>query len=1149
MNVHGMSFSHKPKRNVRQGFALVVTLTLLVLLSILAVGLLSLSSVSLRAAAAALPQTTARANARLALMIAIGRLQEEMGSNRRINFPADQLPDVPDGHRHWIGVHDSWNSADTEARPDPATTFRRWLVSGSESFTKNRESAKSAPSSDDVPLFTGATAADGVSVPKVLLSENSKSTGAYAWWVSDENSKSLVAPSPAPDGLASAWSRAQSPASTGFLLADDFSTVTDPVLGKLPTHASLDLATGIDGVSRRNFHDFTTFSQGLFTDTARGGLRKDLSLFLDFPKAPAPLPVKLPNEDRIYPDGITWEELWLYHNIWQNLQPQVAGLASMTGGNLTGAQMLITPPGVGQASQDAFMRDPFSLYKRITHINLQFVSSLWAKKNPSTGSDPATYQICWVTDPVVTLWNPFDVPIALHPDAYYSLKYWSIPYTISVYRNNLLAARKTFNELSIGNTNDHIFSLLVGTSPSPYHGRVGTPDPVVLMPSEILTMSEGESGQPLEYVKGDLGTQNKSKSLAMRAGWNLGRGRYVKIPGLSNVKATERLEIELNPDNSSIANDSGYGLRTLNFPYSYGRDWILGDPGRPPGFTELNGYKAYLPVGKPASQFPQVFKPIPRRQLPAPTNFTGSDKEYIMTLALRKRTEESETSWNRFHSLMTSREFVFPADVRQSAMSPLAVDVRALSGLTHPDMPQSGPTHPNRGLFGGSTHNLLAGQDIVVTHAIPREPPLSLGAFQHAIANGNTERMEFGALYPASSADSNVSGNLKFTSPEAPHAISNSYAFPIFAPGDTSNPPQSGRPFEMDHSWHINRALWDSTFLSSITQRQAPHHPVKRTSKELFSEFARSGGNYKLPNSNIVPAFGDPETAIDLLFDSSGKAKPNAPDRAASLLAISGTFNVNSTSVAAWKALLSSANKSTIPVATNPERPGDVKAVEANNIPVHDLLTPLGTTDTASASFDDKAVSTANNRTQWRGYRELTEKEIDDLAKEMVAQVRAYGPFLSLADFINRRPGSDKKIALRGPLQSALDKTVNKTLFASPSRIGSAAAAGFPFPEAAALPKTFASPSHVTQADILTSIGPQLTVHSDTFRIRAYGEARDKSGDITARAWCEATVQRTPEYIDTNLPAYGTPGPDSPNETFGRRFQITSFRWLNKSEI
>lgn len=87
-------------------------------------------------------------------------------------------------------------------------------------------------------------------------------------------------------------------------------------------------------------------------------------------------------------------------------------------------------------------------------------------------------------------------------------------------------------------------------------------------------------------------------------------------------------------------------------------------------------------------------------------------------------------------------------------------------------------------------------------------------------------------------------------------------------------------------------------------------------------------------------------------------------------------------------------------------------------------------------------------------------------------------------------------------------------------------------------------------------------MRDDTFRIRAYGESLDAFGNVIARAWCEAVVQRMPEYCDTSNDATVTARDmsasgvftdnaalTSTNRLFGRRFVIESFRWLSGSEI
>jgi hypothetical protein len=101
-------------------------------------------------------------------------------------------------------------------------------------------------------------------------------------------------------------------------------------------------------------------------------------------------------------------------------------------------------------------------------------------------------------------------------------------------------------------------------------------------------------------------------------------------------------------------------------------------------------------------------------------------------------------------------------------------------------------------------------------------------------------------------------------------------------------------------------------------------------------------------------------------------------------------------------------------------------------------------------------------------------------------------------------------------------------------------AANGPFTSTAAfasyLATVFPPTSSPTYTDIMAVLGPVLTVRSDTFRIRGYGEVLNPadSAQVDAVAYCEAIVQRTPE--------------PAPNAS-GRRFVITYFRWLGPDDI
>lgn len=85
------------------------------------------------------------------------------------------------------------------------------------------------------------------------------------------------------------------------------------------------------------------------------------------------------------------------------------------------------------------------------------------------------------------------------------------------------------------------------------------------------------------------------------------------------------------------------------------------------------------------------------------------------------------------------------------------------------------------------------------------------------------------------------------------------------------------------------------------------------------------------------------------------------------------------------------------------------------------------------------------------------------------------------------------------------------------------------------LTTVFPATGSPTAAEIMTAIGPMLALRSDTFRIRAYGDALHPvdPGKIESSAWCEAIVQRTGE------PAGGTE----------RRFTVIYFRWLGPDDL
>ena len=250
-------------RKSRAGFALVVTLTMIVMLVVIALGLLSLSTISLKTSSESDAVATARANARMAMIVAIGKLQQEAGVDRAVTATASVL-DKNIANPHWTGV---WK----EDKP-PA-----WLVSSPE-----HADPETAVLGQSAVLQTLPDGTVTVRAPYVDVSGSSR----FAWWVGDEGVKTRVDTAPAattPKTPTERLTRASSAQSPGLTHASDewknLPLETDrKLLVSLSTAA---LAASEPDLPRDLFHDFTTGGYGLPVNVKDGGMKADLSTIFD----------------------------------------------------------------------------------------------------------------------------------------------------------------------------------------------------------------------------------------------------------------------------------------------------------------------------------------------------------------------------------------------------------------------------------------------------------------------------------------------------------------------------------------------------------------------------------------------------------------------------------------------------------------------------------------------------------------------------------------------------------------------------------------------------------------------------------------------------------------------------------------------------
>lgn len=1097
---------------------------MMVLLTILALGLLTLSTVSLRSSGQGLAAAAARSNARLALQMAIGALQRETGPDQRITMAADQLPSGTDGaataatpkRRNWAGVYRSWPDTST-TRPAPA--FLSWLVSGSESEVRTKDFAKSGSSSDQIRLVGPGSVdslKDGeVEVPIVAMQGSGGGKSRYAWWVGDQGLKAAFsAPEATAPGndVAAVHATLQSAPRAAVEVAatadgsKPFERLSsnDPGLGLMTSWKQGQLLAAAPTAPKPLFHDLAAHSVGLLTNVRSGGFRKDLSLYLEKPQSSVPQnPLYTLNGE----NGINEAELWLYYNFWKELKTG-ASTTYTTGGAL-GRN---TPYLQVEGSLSDMLNDPEYLYKQPSVISYQTILSFYARQVTVNGG--LVNRLAVVVDPIVTLWNPLDVPVVVTP-AYNSIKFWQLPYDVTIKRPS---GTTTVSLRSIlGASNYHYMTLIAGKT-----------QPVVMKPGEVLMVSQGGNTAPVTYSP----TLN---FIDAQAGWNFGGGISIDIKTTAGTyiesASNETFTYEVAPNGLTSDGTEKWSL-TENDIY-YKEDRATRGESLGVGGVTIDWYQGLPSTRIKAIDYPDFFgkiKAIDTR--PLTFQQVQGRKEPFMLFSFAAKTETGSDRPGRFltrynpKALSTDFQSLTPDELETL---PFEVRIEPLNNVKKFPVSITGQSY-----FGGGS-TAQTGNSIVTTHTIPREPLNSLAAFQYSFANGFT-------AVSASSGYGLINTRSQMQ-PQISHAIGNSMACSVI-PADKTSSSLEGPRILADHSFLANQALWDSWFLSSVAPQTAPNHTTKRQHSKVAQDFLSQTKG--LPNNRYLPVLrgATPEAVLARLF-SGNTPKPDAHTLMAAFLAVDGMFNVNSTSIEAWKALLSGLRDKSV-VTRNSS--GLDTVVSAGGIPVSSLFSPDN--QVAKGTALDDVVNSA----QWMGRRVLSDDEVTALAKAIVKEVRKRGPFTSLADFVNRRPGSDKNLARSGAIQSALDSKdvpINSS-YNTGARATSVSGAGrgFAFPEAEEGPSAYGIPGVVKQADILTPIAPYLSARSDTFLIRAYGDSVDASGKVLARAWCEAEVQRDGAFVDgSDAPEKAIASIGSINKVFGRRYQIVSFRWLTADEV
>lgn len=1175
------------------GFALVIALSLMAFVLLLLLSIVTLVQVETRSSATQVQLMQARSNARLGIFVALGELQKYAGRDQSISAQAalldtDPTTAVSDGIEHpfWTGIWDVRAGAPLAPAADYANKYAnwardfrtvradeaRWLISGNQGksrtdpnyYTPDQAypptvSAVAVYGSErPSPLTNNAGDSVEVQVPlQPILDRSSQETGSYAFWVSDEGVKAKANFEDPFQGETDqrAALRSLTPANVALPAIGQISSAAVSTssgdFGKLNDASSLRLISGVNATDddlEEIGHDITFYSKSIAADVRHGGLKKDLSA--------------------AFTDADEFTKLLSFSQLHHQGE---SGYGDPVG--------QIFPPQTGTSATDQDAGGPrweqlksyFDLAGGTRVIGSQTDSSVGLSPVIAraqvfiSGKLASSTQIQHHLLPAVVLWNPYniDLPAQDYIVAFgqigtnfsefgSSLKYmetWSHPQAAGAFASDVNAddERNTANAIASYNIGNGGF----GTGGSNLRSLLFKIEDNQVIPA----------GRAVIYSPSGISPYNLSdpqQNVLTRGVRGLGGAFYADLPTKPAYIARSDLADLIKNDVTyktyqSANNAVSLYKYTPSFTTSGFDGDTLGDAsaGDLPILQQVCGL-SYADFSSGVSTRIRVGPTITHPNLGDDILdvFGGISMQllYGQSSTPRMKDQSSSLSADRVNGEV---KWLGNLNPRARFSGPSRVDSLQLAPAGR-QMPGNHMSNPSYDLNQGEPGNgfNIPGIGNYAELGDPNVDTVSL----FEVPNSIREIQSIGQLMHANlfkQERPNSEGNITslthrdfvlnrvmpygcYANLQPAYPIGNSLADPKIRIGQTyadwsgiSVSSDISTVFDADgihydYSYLLNDALWDRYFLSGLS----------------LSEWSDlSANSFYLPNQRME------------LRDTVGTIAPF--DAAASKLMIDGAFNVNSVSVDAWAAFIGGFLGVN---ATGAD--GSNTTVSGSEAFYSRLITPM------TGLKADVSVGSPESRSEsYTGHRTLSIAELQRLATAIVEEVKERGPFLSMSDFVNRRldPENNQLNQLKGALQEAIDGSqINGNLERAALQDVTDKNDRYDdlynrssFPEEATS-RAFAVPGHLTQADLLARTGSVMQVRSDTFRIRAYGQAVSTMGaGPSVAVWCEAIVQRTPDYInDTDAPEVSLANLTQPeNGTFGRRFEIVSFRWLSKDEI